>query len=100
MLREFEPFLRHYILEYQIPYGESHDQTLHEKTLRINIKHIVDSPDDNEWKSLLTEAIKQVKLNTRRLVRCEVSSYTLHVVLCLNKLHNQGKIFVENFWFF
>ncbi|PHU03736.1 tRNA dimethylallyltransferase 2 [Capsicum chinense] len=68
-VREFEPFLRRYILEHQKPCGESHDQTLHDQTLKQNIQHIVDSPDDNEWKALLTEAIEQVKLNTRRLVR-------------------------------
>ncbi|KAM3202015.1 tRNA dimethylallyltransferase 2 [Capsicum annuum] len=68
-VREFEPFLRRYILEHQKPCGESHDQTLHDQTLKQNIQHIVDSPDDDEWKALLTEAIEQVKLNTRRLVR-------------------------------
>ncbi|XP_055835792.1 tRNA dimethylallyltransferase 2 [Solanum dulcamara] len=68
-VREFEPFLRRYILEHQKPCGESHDQTLNDQILKQNIQHIVDSPDDNEWKALLTEAIQQVKLNTRRLVR-------------------------------
>ncbi|KAJ8568449.1 hypothetical protein K7X08_027982 [Anisodus acutangulus] len=44
-------------------------QAYSDQTLKQNIQHIVDSPDDNEWKALLTEAIEQVKLNTRRLVR-------------------------------
>lgn len=68
-VREFEPFLRRYILEHQKSCGESHVQTLNDQTLKQNIQHIVDSPDDNEWNTLLTEAIEQVKLNTRRLVR-------------------------------
>ncbi|XP_059314819.1 tRNA dimethylallyltransferase 2 [Lycium ferocissimum] len=68
-VREFEPFLRRYIPEHQKPCDESHVQTLNDQTLKQNIQQIVDSPDDNEWKALLTEAIEQVKLNTRRLVR-------------------------------
>ncbi|XP_049378631.1 tRNA dimethylallyltransferase 2 isoform X1 [Solanum stenotomum] len=68
-VREFEPFLRCYIMEHQKPCSESYGQTLNDQILKQNIQHIVDSPDDNEWKALLTEAIQQVKLNTRRLVR-------------------------------
>ncbi|KAK4358614.1 hypothetical protein RND71_020843 [Anisodus tanguticus] len=68
-VREFEPFLRRYIPEHQKCYDESHVQTPSDQTLKQNIQHIVDSPDDDEWKALITEAIEQVKLNTRRLVR-------------------------------
>ncbi|XP_010313190.1 adenylate isopentenyltransferase isoform X1 [Solanum lycopersicum] len=68
-VREFESFLRCYILEHQKPCSGSHDQTLNDQILKQNIQHFVGSPDDNEWKALLTEAIQQVKLNTRRLVR-------------------------------
>lgn len=67
-VREFESFLRRYLLEHQKCY-ESQIQTPNDQTLKQNIQHIVDSPDDNEGKALLTEAIGQVKLNTRRLVR-------------------------------
>ncbi|KAK4369499.1 hypothetical protein RND71_013291 [Anisodus tanguticus] len=72
-VREFEPFLRRYIPEHKKYYDESHVQTPSDQTLKQNIQHIVDSPDDNEWKALLTEAIEQVKLNTRRLVRRQFS---------------------------
>lgn len=68
-VREFEPFLRLYILEHQKPCGEPHVQTLNDQTLKQNIQHILDSPDNNEWKVPLAEAIEQVKLSTRRLVR-------------------------------
>lgn len=68
-VREFEPFLSHYVVEHHKSCGESHNQTLNDQILKQNIEHIVDSLDDSEWKDLLTEAIEQVKLNTRRLVR-------------------------------
>ncbi|XP_019247422.1 PREDICTED: tRNA dimethylallyltransferase 2 isoform X2 [Nicotiana attenuata] len=68
-VREFEPFLRLYILEHQKPCDESYVQTLKDQTLELNIQHIMDSSDNNEQKAILTEAIENVKLNTRRLVR-------------------------------
>ncbi|CAN4119466.1 unnamed protein product [Withania somnifera] len=68
-VREFELFLRHYLVEHQKCSDESHIQMPNDQTLKQNIQHSVDFPDDNEWKALLTEAIEKVKLNTSRLVR-------------------------------
>lgn len=73
-VREFELFLRRHILEHQKACGESYLQALNDQTLRQNIHHIMDSPDNNEQKALLIEAIENVKLNTRRLVRRQVST--------------------------
>ncbi|XP_009598002.1 tRNA dimethylallyltransferase 2 isoform X1 [Nicotiana tabacum] len=68
-VREFEFFLGRHILEHQKPCDESYLQALNDQTLKQNIHHIMDSPDNNEQKALLIEAIENVKLNTRRLVR-------------------------------
>lgn len=87
-VREFEPFLSHYVVEHHKSCGESHNQTLNDQILKQNIEHIVDSLDDSEWKDLLTEAIEQVKLNTRRLVRRQVSTIPFYVV------YNQGEMFM------
>lgn len=73
-VREFEFFLGRHILEHQKPCDESYLQALNDQTLKQNIHHIMDSPDNNEQKALLIEAIENVKLNTRRLVRRQVST--------------------------
>lgn len=48
-----------------------------DKTLKDCMRAILKSSADDQLKVLLEEAIDRVKLNTRRLVRCQVSIYNL-----------------------
>ncbi|KAL3530419.1 hypothetical protein ACH5RR_009741 [Cinchona calisaya] len=68
-VREFEDFLGCYIYECQNGCEDSLCLISADKTLRKDMRQILDAPSKNQLKFLLTEAIERVKLNTRRLVR-------------------------------
>ena len=80
---EFENFLRDYFLEGRC--DEESDSTegslslrsinKGNKMLKENIQVILDTIGDNQPKILLKEAIDRMKLNTRRLVRRQVSIF-------------------------
>ena len=80
---EFENFLRDYFLEGRC--DEESDSTegslslrsinKGNKKLKENIQVILDTIGDNQPKILLKEAIDRMKLNTRRLVRRQVSIF-------------------------
>ncbi|CAN1252405.1 tRNA dimethylallyltransferase 2 [Linum perenne] len=65
-VREFEDFLRVYLSE---PLDTKVINTVDQNTEKDKLMEILQSPDDNSLKVLLTEAIAKVKMNTRRLVR-------------------------------
>ncbi|CAN1252400.1 Adenylate isopentenyltransferase 5, chloroplastic [Linum perenne] len=71
-VREFEDFLRVYLSE---PLDTKVINTVDQNTEKDKLMEILQSPDDNSLKVLLTEAIAKVKMNTRRLVRRQVSSF-------------------------
>ena len=82
-VREFENFLRDYFLEGRCDEeSESTEGSLSlrsinkgNKMLKENIQVILDTIGDNQPKILLKEAIDRMKLNTRRLVRRQVSIF-------------------------
>lgn len=75
-VREFEEFLRYYVLEERCDKGDglSPKNSMEEchKIFKENMKSILNSPSDGGSSLLLKEAIENVKLNTRRLVRRQV----------------------------
>lgn len=84
-VREFEDFLRVYLSDCRN--GKENDLTgashlqmprnKHDKILKENIATILNSTDEMQLKLLVKEAIDKVKLNTRRLVRRQVSVLSL-----------------------
>ena len=82
-VRESENFLRDYFLEGRC--DEESDSTKGSlslrsrnkgnKMLKENIQVILDTIGDNQPRILLKEAIDRMKLNTRRLVRRQVSIF-------------------------
>lgn len=78
-VREFEDFLSVYLsADRNNKTSESSNATLNsknkdDKTLKDSMRSILKSSADDQLKVLLEEAIDGVKLNTRRLVRCQVS---------------------------
>ncbi|XP_065869311.1 tRNA dimethylallyltransferase 2-like isoform X2 [Euphorbia lathyris] len=72
-VREFEGFLRLYLLQSRIDKANECCEMVSAKNgemLKDNAREILfSSSDDNELKNVLAEAIEKVKLNTRRLVR-------------------------------
>ncbi|CAI0544441.1 unnamed protein product [Linum tenue] len=76
-VREFEEFLRVYHLEIlnTNEFSSLNQSPSMNNIGKDNMREILNSTDDdNPLKILLTEAIDKVKLNTRRLVRRQVSS--------------------------
>lgn len=71
-VREFADFLRCFSCEPQNSSSSSCSLFSADKTLK-ELHRILGFSDANKQKLLLTEAIEEVKLNTRRLVRRQVS---------------------------
>lgn len=76
-VREFEDFLSVYLsADRNNKTSESSNATLNsenkdDKTLKDSMRSILKSSADDQLKVLLEEAVDGVKLNTRRLVRCQ-----------------------------
>ena len=64
-VREFEDFLKTYLPDT--------NSSANDKALKENLRKILDSPKDDKLMVMLEEAINCVKLNTRRLLRRQVS---------------------------
>ncbi|PON75252.1 isopentenyltransferase [Trema orientale] len=63
-VREFEAFLKDYVVEARCDTGDMGD-----KILKENMRAIMNSDDDRKPRILLEDTIDKVKLNTRRLIR-------------------------------
>lgn len=82
-VREFETFLRDYIVDARCDTGNylSDDSVslksidMSDKILKENMRAILNSSGDRKPRILLNEAIDKVKLNTRRLIRRQVEIY-------------------------
>ncbi|KAL2536153.1 tRNA dimethylallyltransferase 2 [Forsythia ovata] len=68
-VREFEDFLRCCTSECQNPSDAVCSPISNAKPFKEIMRKIMDSPNENQQKILLTEATDKMKLNTRRLVR-------------------------------
>lgn len=71
-VREFEDFLKLNLLERGV--GQLTSSSNNDKVMKENLRKILNFPKDDKLKILLEEAIDKVKLNTRRLLRRQVSS--------------------------
>ncbi|GJX22809.1 tRNA dimethylallyltransferase 2 isoform X1, partial [Tanacetum coccineum] len=69
-VREFEDFLKAYLSEGQ---SGTKDGNSYIEKLKQNMNIILSASDENILKQLLQDAVDKVKLNTRRLVRRQVS---------------------------
>lgn len=85
-VREFESFLNLYITEASDEGNHLIDGSmsfkivdLADKMLKENMRLILNSLTDTQPKAVLKEAIEKVKLNTRRLVRRQVSSFLQNI---------------------
>lgn len=72
-VREFADFLKSCICEPKTSSSDSQLPFSSHETVKENLLQILDYPTENQHKLLLAEAIEKVKLNTRRLVRRQVS---------------------------
>lgn len=87
-VREFEEFLKMYLSTIRNNgTSESIDAFLnpvstntHDETLKEHMRAILKSSGNNQLKILLEGAIDKVKLNTRRLIRIQVSIYSCLMV--------------------
>lgn len=80
-VREFQDFLKFFLSKY------SHSLAIAESDafLKFKLKMVLDVCD-SELKDLLIEAIKRMKLNTRRLVRRQVTAYLyLAIMMCYDR---------------
>lgn len=76
-VREFENFLKTYLSEDRTPDDSNSSESsslalstrMDGKIFEENMRAVLNSSNDNQLKALLQEAIENVKLNTRRLVR-------------------------------
>lgn len=95
-VREFEDFLKTYLPDTN---SSANDD---DKALKEHLRKILDSPKDDKLRVLLEEAIDGVKLNTRRLLRRQVSKkkkrfgdlidkrFILFCMLCFRKGESIG----------
>lgn len=85
-VREFEDFLKTYLSDGNSSENGSvllmEERKDDDKVTKENMRKILDFPKDEKLKIILEEAIDRVKLNTRRLLRRQVS------LRCLVKLSN------------
>ena len=90
-VREFENFLKTYLPDT--------NTSANDKALKENLRKILDSPKDDKLRVMLEEAIDSVKLNTRRLLRRQVSKNVFgelvdkHLILfvrCVSEKENQS----------
>lgn len=80
-VREFETFLRDFVVEARCD-NENHSTNgsvslrsvdMGDKILKENMRTLLNSSEDRKPRILLKEAIDKVKLNTRRLIRRQVT---------------------------
>lgn len=72
-VREFADFLKSYICEPKSSSSGSQLPFSAYERVKEDLQQILDCSTENQRKLLLAEAIEKVKLNTRRLVRRQVS---------------------------
>lgn len=76
-VREFEDFLKTYLPGRNSSANDSVLWLEESKDDKENLRKILDSPQDDKMRVMLEEAIDSVKLNTRRLLRRQVSKNVL-----------------------
>ena len=90
-VREFENFLKTYLPDT--------NTSANDKALKENLRKILDFPKDDKLRVMLEEAIDSVKLNTRRLLRRQVSEkrfgelvdkHFIIFVCCVSEKENQS----------
>lgn len=79
-VREFEDFLKEY---FSMVRNDVMRENKDDKTLKEQMLAVLNYYSNNELRMLLEGAIDKVKMNTRRLVRCQVSMLSLSFIyLC------------------
>lgn len=89
-VREFEDFLHASLSEADSAYLNLIHKDV--ETLKVSMRSILKSSFNNKLKTLLDEAVDRVKLNTRRLVRYQVSLCNLIIIAVFSI-----NFFVDNF---